>query len=121
MKKNENSQKLTFEQTLHYNTDLVTVEEDERQMIENEKNKKKEIVSYTANRDTLFIPYPEKIKRPIDISNKIIEEKIEKPVADIGIQSDEILYENKEKVILILLIKLAFYSSKNWKRCWYSS
>lgn len=92
-------ERIPFEHKLIRNKDLVAIEDDEREKMEEDRKKaKKQIVSYTANRDTLFIPYPEKIKKPIDISNNIIEDKNDKPIADIGIQSDPIDYENKEKV-----------------------
>jgi hypothetical protein len=62
---------------------------------------KKGIVSYIANRDTLFIPIPEKPERPIDITDKIIEAPIVKPKADLAIQSDEIDYVDPTKVIFL--------------------
>lgn len=81
------------------NKHLVSVEVDEEELKQKEKNvkKKKGIVSYIANRDTLFIPHPERPKRPVDIKSNLVEEEKKKPVADIGMQSDEILHENKEK------------------------
>jgi hypothetical protein len=61
-------------------------------------SKKKEIISYISNRDTLFIPIPEKPKKPIEINDKLIEEHIIIPTNNIAIQSDEITYEIKQKV-----------------------
>jgi hypothetical protein len=55
------------------------------------------------------------VKKPIDISNKLIEEKKDNPVVDLGVQSDEITYVSKEKVrehIFFTIFK-AIYSTKN--------
>ena len=103
---------ITFEQTLQNRKDLVSVEDD----AQTKPSKKKEIISYISNRDTLFIPIPEKPKKPIEINDKLIEDKIIIPTNNIAIQSDEIAYENKQKVIFF---NLALYSTKDWKgyRC----
>jgi len=85
-----------FEAMIRNNKFLVSLEDDGSRDAAN-KTKKKEIVSYTANRDTLFIPHLEKSKRPVDISDKIIENKIPNFVADLAIQSDPIYYEAPEK------------------------
>jgi hypothetical protein len=90
---------IRLKKTLMRNRHLVSLETDEIIKKESGVNqkKKKEIVSYTANRDTLFIPVPERPKRPVDIQSNLTEEEKKKPVADIGMQCDEIEYENKEK------------------------
>lgn len=53
------------------------------------------------NRDTLYIEPPERVKKPIDISKNLIEPKIEKKLIDLGIQSDQIDYQEKQKVYII--------------------
>ena len=95
-KKNLTPEYLNYKYYLLSKKDLVQVEIDEE--AKKKGKNKKEIVSYIANRDTLFIPVPEKPKRPIDISNKIIEETVVKAVADLAIQSDEIDYVDPTKV-----------------------
>jgi hypothetical protein len=87
---------LNYKYYLLSKKELVQVENDEE--VKKKGKSKKEIVSYIANRDTLFIPVPEKPKRPIEISDKIIEEPVVKPVTDLGIQSDEIDYVDPTKV-----------------------
>jgi hypothetical protein len=99
----------TFEQTLQNRRDLVSIEDD----AQIKPSKKKEIISYISNRDTLFIPIPEKPKKPIEINDKLIEERIIIPTNNIAIQSDDITYEHKQKVIYP---HLAIYSSKSRKR-----
>jgi hypothetical protein len=100
---------ITFEQTLLNRKDLISIEDD----AQIKEPKKKEIVSYIANRDTLFIPIPDKPKKPIEINDKLIEEKIIIPVNNIAIQSDDIAFEIKQKV---LITNSAIYSAKNRKR-----
>ena len=103
-----------FEQTLINRKDLVSIEDDNKKNVK----KKKEIISYISNRDTLYIPVPEKTKRPVEINEKLIEEPINVPITHIGIQSDQINYINKEKV---LNCNIAICSTKNRKRCWSSN
>ncbi len=100
---------ITFEQTLINRKDLISIEDDSQI----KAPQKKEIVSYIANRDTLFIPIPDKPKKPIEINDKLIEEKIVIQVNHIAIQSDDIAYENKQKV---LIFNSGIYSAKNRKR-----
>lgn len=90
---------IRLKKTLMKNKHLVSLETDEiiKKDLGINQKKKKEIVSYTANRDTLFIPVPERPKRPVDIQSNLTEEEKKKPIADIGMQCDEIEYENKVK------------------------
>lgn len=90
---------IDYETMIRNNKHMVSMQEDEIE-IEKKNKKKNEIISYTANRDTLFIPHLEKLKRPVDISDKIIEKKLPLPVAELGIQSDPINYENLEKTFV---------------------
>lgn len=93
---------MNFEKTLQSNHNLITIE-DELLQEEEKRNvvKKKKIQSYVKNRDTLYIEPPERVKKPIDISKNLIEKKVEKNLADLGIQSDEINYVDKSKVSFI--------------------
>lgn len=93
---------MNFEKTLQSNHNLITIE-DELLQEEEKRNvvKKKKIQSYVKNRDTLYIEPPERVKKPIDISKNLIEKKVEKNLADLGIQSDEINYVDKSKVCFI--------------------
>ena len=61
------------------------------------KAKKKEINSYISNKDKLFIPKPERVHQGIDIFRNLIEEEKKIVMVDLGIQSDEIEYDEIEK------------------------
>lgn len=87
---------IDMEAKIKNNKYLVSIEEDEKDNSLKFK-KKKEIISYTSNRDTLFIPHLEKSKQQVDISDKITEKKLPIPVSDLAIQSDPINYTNQEK------------------------
>ena len=66
------------------------------------KAKKKEINSYVSNKDKLFIPKPERVHQGIDIFRNLIEEEKKVVLVDLGIQSDEIEYdeiENEKKFL----------------------
>ena len=66
------------------------------------KTKKKEINSYVSNKDKLFIPKPERVHQGIDIFRNLIEEEKKVVMVDLGIQSDEIEYdeiENEKKFL----------------------
>jgi hypothetical protein len=84
-----------LKKTLFKNKHLVSIEENETH--KKPVIKKKEIISYTANRDTLFIPVPERAIRPVDIKTNLVEDEKKTLNADIGIQIDEIAYVNQEK------------------------
>ena len=71
---NNAKNEIEMETIIKNNKYLVSLEEDENDTTMKFK-KKKEIISYTANRDTLFIPHLEKSKQQVDISDKIIENK----------------------------------------------
>ena len=65
-----------------------------------EKKKKKN--SYISNKDKLFIPKPERVHQGIDIFRNLIEEEKKVALVDLGIQSDEIEYdeiENEKKFL----------------------
>ena len=66
----------------------------------NKKPKKKVINSYVSNKDKLFIPKPERVHQGIDIFKNLIEEEKKVVTADLGIQSDEIEYEENENHFL---------------------
>ncbi len=93
---NNAKNEIEMETIIKNNKYLVSLEEDENDTTMKFK-KKKEIISYTANRDTLFIPHLEKSKQQVDISDKIIENKLPISVSDLAIQSDPINYTNQEK------------------------
>ena len=66
------------------------------------KAKKKEINSYISNKDKLFIPKPERVHQGINIFRNLIEEEKKIVMVDLGIQSDEIEYdeiENEKKFL----------------------
>ena len=87
---------LTFRERVEQSPYLVSFEEKQR-MTKHRKPKKKEIVSYNANRDKLFIPIPEREHIPINIDKNLIEEERKVVTADLGTQSDKIDYVNPEK------------------------
>jgi len=65
------------------------------------KKKKKEIISYVANRDTLYIPHPEKPKEKIETSKNLIEDKKIVKVIDLGMQSDVFTEPPKEEIYVL--------------------
>ena len=60
------------------------------------KPQKKVINSYISNKDKLFIPKPERVHEGIDIFKNLIEEEKKVVTVDLGIQSDEIVYDENE-------------------------
>ena len=90
---------LTFKERVEQSPYLVSLEDKASQNV-SKKSKKKEIISYIANRDKLFIPKPERPRLPINIDKNLIEEEKKVVTADLGIQSDKIDYVNPEKPYL---------------------
>ena len=93
---NGNPVYLTFNQRVEQSPYLVSLE-DPNIKNKKSKNKKKEIISYVANKDKLFIPKPERQHQPIDITKNLVEEEKKIVTADLGIQSDEIEYVDPNK------------------------
>ena len=58
------------------------------------RKKKKEIISYVANRDTLYIPHPEKPKEKIETGKNLIEDKKIVKMTNLGMQSDVFIVIN---------------------------
>ena len=80
---------------------LISLEQ-KNQKNNKKKAKKKEINSYVSNKDKLFIPKPERVHQGIDIFRNLIEEEKKVIMVDLGIQSDEIEYdeiENEKKFL----------------------
>ena len=90
---------LSFAERVEQSPYLVSFEQ-QVNLKKNKKTKKKEINSYIANKDKLFIPRPERVHQGVDIYKNLIEEEKKIVTADLGIQSDEIDYEEKEKKFL---------------------
>ena len=93
---NGNPVYLTFEQRVEQSPYLVSLE-DPNAKNKKAKKPKKEIISYVANKDKLFIPKPERQHQPIDITKNLVEEEKKVVTADLGIQSDEIEYVDPDK------------------------
>ena len=93
---NQSVSYLSFRERVEQSPYLVSFEEKQR-INKHRKPKKKEIVSYNANRDKLFIPIPEREHIPINIDKNLIEEEKKVVTADLGTQSDKIDYLNPEK------------------------
>ena len=89
---------LSFRERVEQSPHLVSFEE--KQHFKQKKPKKKEIISYNANRDKLFIPIPEREHIPINIDKNLIEEEKKIVTADLGTQSDKIDYVDPEKPFL---------------------
>ena len=80
---------------------LISLEQ-KNQKNNKKKAKKKEINSYISNKDKLFIPKPERVHQGIDIFRNLVEEEKKVVMVDLGIQSDEIEYdeiENEQKFL----------------------
>ena len=80
---------------------LISLEQ-KNQKNNKKKTKKKEINSYISNKDKLFIPKPERVHQGIDIFRNLVEEEKKVVMVDLGIQSDEIEYdeiENEQKFL----------------------
>ena len=91
---NEGNTYLTFAQRVEQSPYLVSFEQQNAK--KNKKPKKKIINSYVANKDKLLIPKPERVHQGIDIFKNLIEEEKKVVTADLGIQSDEIEYNEEE-------------------------
>ena len=94
---NKMSSYLTFAERVEQSPYLISFEQQSNLKKKN-KSKKKEINSYVSNKDKLFIPRPERVHQGIDIYKNLLEEEKKIVTADLGIQSDEIDYTEKEKV-----------------------
>ena len=92
---NEGNIYLTFAERVERSPYLVSLEQKNNGK-KNQKPKKKVINSYISNKDKLFIPKPERVHQGIDIFKNLIEEEKKIVTADIGIQSDEIEYDENE-------------------------
>ena len=93
---NNGSSYLTFAERVEQSPYLVSLEQKNNGK-KNKKQKRKEINSYISNKDKLFIPKPERVHQGIDIFKNLIEEEKKIVTADIGIQSDEIEYDENEE------------------------
>ena len=87
---------LSFAERVEQSPYLISFEQ-QSNLKKNKKSKKKEINSYVSNKDKLFIPRPERVHQGIDIYKNLVEEEKKIVTADLGIQSDEIDYEETEK------------------------
>ena len=94
---NKMSSYLTFAERVEQSPYLISFEQ-QTNLKKKNKSKKKEINSYVSNKDKLFIPRPERVHQGIDIYKNLVEEEKKIVTADLGIQSDEIDYIEKEKV-----------------------
>ena len=93
---NEGNTYLSFAERVEQSPYLVSLEQKNNSK-KNKKPKKKVINSYVSNKDKLFIPKPERVHQGIDIFKNLIEEEKKIVTADIGIQSDEIEYDEIEE------------------------
>jgi len=90
---------LSFAERVEQSPYLISFEQ-QTNLKKNKKSKKKEINSYISNKDKLFIPKPERVHQGIDIYKNLVEEEKKIITADLGIQSDEIDYQEKEKIFI---------------------
>ena len=87
---------LSFAEKVEQSPYLISLEQ--KNNSKNKKSKqKKQINSYVANRDKLFIPKPERVHKSIDIFANLIEEEKKIVTVDLGIQSDEIEFDEKNE------------------------
>lgn len=89
----------SFAERVEQSPFLVSFEQ-QKNLKNNNKVDKKVINSYIPNKDKLLIPKPEKVHKAIDIYKNLIEVKKKVSTVDLGIQSDNIDYEEKEKIFL---------------------
>ena len=92
---------VSFAERVEQSPYLISLEQ-KNQKNNKKKAKKKEINSYVSNKDKLFIPKPERVHQGIDIFRNLIEEEKKVIMVDLGIQSDEIEYdeiENEKKFL----------------------
>ena len=87
---------LSFAQRVEQSPYLVSFEQQNKSK-RSKKPQKKVINSYISNKDKLFIPKPERVHEGIDIFKNLIEEEKKVVTVDLGIQSDEIVYDENEK------------------------
>ena len=85
---------ITFSERVEQSPYLISLEQKNQK--KQKKSKKKEINSYISNKDKLFIPKPERVHQGIDIFRNLIEEEKKVVLVDLGIQSDEIEYDEIE-------------------------
>ena len=90
---------LSFAERVEQSPYLISFEQ-QANLKKNNKEKKKEINSYVSNKDKLFIPRPERVHQGIDIYKNLVEEEKKIVTADLGIQSDDIDYTEKEKIFI---------------------
>ena len=90
---------LSFAERVEQSPYLISFEQ-QSNLKKNKKSKKKEINSYVSNKDKLFIPRPERVHQGIDIYKNLVEKEKKIVTADLGIQSDEIDYTEKEKIFI---------------------
>ena len=102
---NSGNSYLSFAERVEQSPYLVSLEQ-KNNAKKNKKPKKKEINSYISNKDKLFIPKPERVHQGIDIFKNLIEEEKKIVTVDIGIQSDEIEYDENEDETKFLPQKL---------------
>ena len=102
---NNGNSYLYFAERVEQSPYLVSLEQ-KNNAKKNKKPKKKEINSYISNKDKLFIPKPERVHQGIDIFKNLIEEEKKIVTVDIGIQSDEIEYDENEDETKFLPQKL---------------
>ena len=86
---------LSFAERVEQSPYLISFDQ-QSNLKKNKKSKKKEINSYVSNKDKLFIPRPERVHQGIDIYKNLVEKEKKIVTADLGIQSDEIEYNEKE-------------------------
>ena len=92
---------ISFAERVEQSPYLISLEQ-KNTKTNKKKAKKKEINSYVSNKDKLFIPKPERVHQGIDIFRNLIEEEKKVVLVDLGIQSDEIEYdeiENEKKFL----------------------
>ena len=92
---------ITFSERVEQSPYLISLEQ-KNPKSNKKKAKKKEINSYISNKDKLFIPKPERVHQGINIFRNLIEEEKKIVMVDLGIQSDEIEYdeiENEKKFL----------------------
>ena len=85
---------IPFSERVEQSPYLISLEQKNQK--KQKKSKKKEINSYISNKDKLFIPKPERVHQGIDIFRNLIEEEKKVALVDLGIQSDEIEYDEIE-------------------------
>ena len=86
---------LSFAERVEKSPYLVSFEQQNKS--KKNKSKPKKIANFSvSNKDKLFIPKPERVHEGIDIFKNLIEEEKKIVTVDLGIQSDEIEYDEEE-------------------------